>query len=135
METDRKTISRFVSYCCKRYIWDNWHTFMMIIKRKWPIKRHIKWFFSIENYKRDDGSVCWIRAPCVSKIIFLLVALWNSSLTKTDLTITFLYISARTMKSAHTVQTRIYRLRTKTNRLLFIIFLENALKVRRGTEM
>ena len=53
--------------------------------------------FSVENYKRDDGCVCWIRTPCVSKIISLLVTLWNSSLTKTDLTITdFLYISART---------------------------------------
>ena len=72
-------------------------------------KMAYKMIFSIENYKRDDGCVCWIRTPCVSKIISLLVALWNSSLTKTDLTITFLYISART-KSAHTVQTRLKRI-------------------------
>ena len=86
--------------------------------------------FSIENYKRDDGCVCWIRTPCVSKIISLLVALWNSSLTKTDLTITFLYISART-KSAHTVQTRLKRILKS----ITFFYSENALEVRRGTEM
>ena len=85
--------------------------------------------FSVENYKRDDGCVCWIRTPCVSKIISLLVTLWNSSLTKTDLTITFLYISART-KSAHTVQTRLKRIQVH-----YFFYSENALEVRRGTEM